>query len=331
MACTSVLKCWTIPRPPPEARGAVAAEPRRAQNQRMDTPSHLKTVGVIGSGTASRELPAHLVALADAGSVPRIVNPRLSAFAATPYERLVVDVGYVDAAEAAVAAGCDALFINSMADYGIDAMRAAVGVPVVGAGEAALREGGRDRRRFAIVTVWPRSMRFLYDERLRACGLEDRCVAVHHLSGEDELRRLGAEDGVMARMHRGEGGVVARLAELCARAVGEDGAECIVLGCTCMAPIGPAVAAACSVPVIESSRYGYQATVAALRDPGRGEVAKAPARSARVGLVPGLVDAWFAASGASTAEAPGSAASAAPRLAPPRDGSDCPVCIDATE
>ena len=308
-----------------------------AQNRRMDiqapalrrTP--VSTIGVIGSGTAARDLPGYLAALGDANCVPRIVNPRLSAFAATPYERLLVDVGYVDAAEAAVAAGCAALFINSMADYGIDAMRAAVDVPVVGAGEAALREGGRGGRRFAIVTVWPRSMRFLYDERLRACGLESACAAIHHLSGEDELQRLGAADGVMARMHRGDGGVVERLASLCARAVSEQGAECIVLGCTCMAPIGPAVAAACSVPVIESSRYGYQATVAALRDPGRGEVAKAPARSARVGLVPGLVDAWFAASGASTAEASGSAASAAPRLAPPRDGSDCPVCIDATE
>lgn len=296
----------------------------------MDTPVQLKTIGVIGSGTAARELPAHLAVLGDAHCAPRIVNPRLSAFAATPYERLVVDVGYVDAAEAAVAAGCDALFINSMADYGIDAMRAAVGVPVVGAGEAALREGGRDGRRFAIVTVWPRSMRFLYDERLRACGLEDGCVAVHHLSGEDELRRLGADDGVMARMHRADGGVVARLAELCAQAV-RDGAECIVLGCTCMAPIGPAVAAACSVPVIESSRFGYLAAVEALRDAARGEAARGPRRSARVGLVPGLVDAWFAASGAGPGEAGGAAPAGPARLAPPRDGSDCPVCIDATE
>jgi allantoin racemase len=277
-------------------------------------------IGVIGSGTASRELPSHLSGFGGDDVEAVIVNPRLSAFAATPYERLVVDVGYVDAGQAGAADGCDALFINSMADYGIDALRAAVDVPVVGAGEAALREGGRDGRRFAIVTVWPRSMRFLYDERLRACGLEGQCVGIRHLSGEDELARLGADDGVMARMHRGEDAVVARLAALCDAAVRADGAQVIVLGCTCMAPVGPALAAACPVPLIESSRAGFLATVAALRDPARGRAASAALRSSRTALVPSLVDGWFAASG-------GAQAAASPRLAPPADGSDCPVCI----
>jgi allantoin racemase len=251
------------------------------------------------------------------------VNPRLSAFASTPYERLVVDVGYVDAAQAAADDGCNALFINSMADYGIEAMRAAVGIPVVGAGEASLRAGGRDGRRFAIVTVWPASMRFLYDERLRACGLEPQCAAIRHLSDEDELARLGADDGVMARMHRGERAVIARLAAMCEDAVREDGAECIVLGCTCMAPIGPAIASGCFVPVIESSRTGFLATVAALRDPAARAAATGPRRSSRTAMVPGLVDAWLGASGRTRALAPGAAA--------PQDGSDCPVCVDVAD
>ncbi len=280
-------------------------------------------IGVIGSGTAATDLPAHLQELARDGVEPRIVNPRLSAFASTPYERLIVDVGYVDAAQAAADDGCNALFINSMADYGIEAMRAAVGIPVVGAGEASLREGGRDGRRFAIVTVWPASMRFLYDERLRACGLEPQCVAIRHLSGEDELARLGADDGVMSRMHRGERAVIARLAAMCEDAVREEGAECIVLGCTCMAPIGPAIASACFVPVIESSRAGFLATVAALRDPAARAAATGPRRSGRTALVPGLVDAWLGASGRARSPTPGAAA--------PQDGSDCPVCVDATD
>ncbi len=279
-------------------------------------------IGVIGSGTAATKLPVHLAELGRDGVVPQLVNPRLSAFASTPYERLVVDLGYVDAAQAAAADGCDALFINSMADYGIEAMRAAVGIPVVGAGEAALRVAGREGRRFAIVTVWPSSMRFLYDERLRACGLEPACVSIRHLSGEDELARLGADDGVMSRMRRGEGAIVARLAAMCADAVREDGAECIALGCTCMAPVGPAIAAACFVPVIESSRAGFLATIAAARDP----VLRAPAtgsrRSSRTALVPALVDAWFQASGREGASKPDAA--------PPTDGGDCAVCVDAT-
>ena len=42
-------------------------------------------VGVIGSGTSSKQLPAHLRELATAAIEPRIVNPRLSAFAFSPY------------------------------------------------------------------------------------------------------------------------------------------------------------------------------------------------------------------------------------------------------
>ncbi len=277
-------------------------------------------IGVIGSGTAAAVLPVHLAELGSDGVVPRLVNPRLSAFAATPYERLVVDLGYVDAAQAAAAAGCDALFINSMADYGIDAMRAAVDIPVVGAGEAALRAGGLDGRRFAIVTVWPASMRFLYDERLRACGLESACVSIRHLSDEGELARLGAEDGVMARMHRSERPIVARLAAMCEDAVREDGAEAIVLGCTCMAPVGPAIAGACFVPVIESSRHGFLATVDAVRDPLRRAAATGTQRSARTLLVPGLVDAWLSAHGGTAGP------TAAAR--PPSDAADCAVCVD---
>ena len=42
-------------------------------------------------------------------------------FAFTPYERLLVDLGYVDAAQSAAQAACDAILINSFADYGIEA------------------------------------------------------------------------------------------------------------------------------------------------------------------------------------------------------------------
>ena len=279
-------------------------------------------IGVIGSGTAATDLPAHLLELGRDGVVPHLVNPRLSTFASTPYERLVVDLGYVDAAQAAAADGCDALFINSMADYGIEAMRAAVAIPVVGAGEAALRQGGRARRRFAIVTVWPASMRFLYDERLRAGGLESQCVSISHLSDEAELSRLGSDDGVMPRMHRGERALVARLAALCEDAVRKDGAECIVLGCTCMAPVAAAIAVTCSVPVIESSRAGFLATIAAARDPAQRAAATGARRSARTTLVPALVDAWCAA--------PGRGMASAPAALPPSDAADCTVCIDMT-
>ncbi len=43
----------------------------------------------------------------------------------------------------------------------------------------------------------------------------------------------------------------------------EDGADTIMLGCTCMAPVGPDIAKRATVPVLESMRTGYK-TVEAL-------------------------------------------------------------------
>jgi allantoin racemase len=266
-------------------------------------------IAVLGSGTNSKTLPAHLAELATADVTPALVDPRLSVLALSPYERLVVDVGYVDAAQAAERDGFDAVFNNSFADYGIAAARAALGIPVVGAGEATLRAAAEGGRRFAIVTVWPRSMAHLYDERLRTLGLVEQCIAIEHVSPEDELARVGLADGVMARMDRGERGVIGRLDEACERVV-KLGAEAIALGCTCMAPVGPALAANCRVPVLESSRLGFRATVEAAR-----RTAFQPASGARTppDLIPALVDAWVSA---------GTAGS----LAPTNSG-DCPVCV----
>ena len=251
-------------------------------------------IAVIGSGTRSESLPPWLGELAAArGGEAFIVNPRLSAFAFTPYELLVIDLGYVDAAQrAAGEPGCGAIVLNSFADYGIDAARAAVAVPVIGAGEATIEAASAaGRHSFAIVTVWPESMGFLYEERLRAVRGGSRCVAIRRISAERELERLGAPDGVMERMARGESAVLQALLRECEAAVSDDGAAAIALGCTCMAPIGPALAAACRVPVYESSRTAVSAAMDAA---AAGVSAPSPrARDAR--LVPGLVTGGLAA------------------------------------
>lgn len=244
-------------------------------------------IAVLGSGTTRSELPPHFFER-DAAE-PWAAPVRLSAFARTPYERLVVDVGYVDAAQKA-APLADAIFINSFADYGIDAMRAVLDIPVVGAGEATLLEAARQADRFVIVTVWPESMGFLYDERLRALRLVERCVRIVHVSPESELEKLGGNDSVMERMHRHEPTVLEQLRDACNRALARDGAQCIVLGCTCMAPIGPALAAACAFPVLESSRVGLAASIAAA---GTQQGHRAPSSDGTQLMT--LVDAWAGA------------------------------------
>ncbi|MBU3671202.1 MAG: hypothetical protein FGM43_01545 [Sinobacteraceae bacterium] len=278
-------------------------------------------ISILGSGTASRELPAHFSAMAQRSAELELtlVNPRLSLFAATAYERLLVDLGFVDAALQAAQNGSDAILINSFADYGLNAARAALTVPLIGAGEAALREASAEGSRpFSIVTVWPRSMGFIYEERLQATGLQSLCRSIRHASDEDELSKLGHDDGVMPRMARHEPSVIASLRALCEAAVKDDGAAAIVLGCTCMAPIGELLQTGCSVPVIESSRAALRASLVAGRAP------LAPSRETRSiwsgrvrdpALIPALVSNW-------TEEG-------ATRAPPPE--SDCPVCLPATD
>lgn len=288
---------------------------------------HPMRISILGSGTASRELPAHFSAVAQRTATLELVlvNPRLSLFAATAYERLLVDLGYADAALQAAQDGSDAILINSFADYGIDAARAALGIPLIGAGEAALREASADGTRpFSIVTVWPRSMGFLYEERLRATGLQSLCRSIRHAADEDELHKLGSEEGVMPRMARHEPSVIASLRALCETAAKEDGATAIVLGCTCMAPIGDLLASASTVPVIEPSMAGLRAALAAGRDmhaaidTHAGSIEARSVWSGRVrdpALIPALVSSWI---GAGTERAP-----------PPE--SDCPVCVPDTD
>ena len=225
-------------------------------------------IAVLGSGTRTPEMPPHLAELGDAEAIPELFNSRVAAFAGNPYDRLVVDLAYVDMAQRAEAAGCAAIFINTYADYGIDAMRAAVSIPVIGAGETAMTIAAEGGRRFSIVTVWPLSMKFLYDERTRAVAAGAACLRVRHVSTEDELPRLASEQGVQRRMARREVAIIEQIVRECERAIREAGAQAIVLGGTCMAPVGPQITACVGVPVIEGSRAGYRAAVAAALGPG---------------------------------------------------------------
>ena len=81
--------------------------------------------------------------------------------------------------------------------------------------EAAMAEAAQGGRRFSIVTVWPPSMKFLYDERTRMTSAGTHCVAVRHVSPEDELTRLTSSDGVQQRMGRREAAIIDRVVAEC--------------------------------------------------------------------------------------------------------------------
>jgi allantoin racemase len=221
-----------------------------------------------------------------------IYPPRIAAFPHTPYDRRIVDLAHVDAAECAAADGVDAILIDSTCDWGIEAIRAAVDVPVVGAGEVGIAEASAGGRPFSIVTVWPPALEFLYVERLKMVPGGEQCVGTRYASRDHELDRLGTDDSVIARMDRREESILDRLVEECRRSVDDDGAEAVLLGCTCMAKTAPLIEERFSdVPLIESARSALKVALDAV--PARRN------RSAIAGLVPRLIGSWIGAAPAS--------------------------------
>lgn len=198
------------------------------------------------------------------GVVTKTYDLRLRIMARTPYDHLFTELGTVDAAEAALHDGCDAIYIDTFGDYGLARIGASTAVPVVGAGAASIAAAARHLPTFSIVTVWPPSMTYLYDERLGGCPGGAQCRGVHFLSGEEELDRVGRPDGVKERMIRQEGGIVDRLTELSREAVAHDRSDGVLLGCTCMSPVAAELQGRCPFPVLDPSRLGLEAAFRAV-------------------------------------------------------------------
>ena len=204
--------------------------------------------------------PPEIAAIAGAGFRPQLVETRRGGFPSNRFEHAMTSLGYLDAGIEAERAGYRGLFINTFGDYGMDALRSALSIPVVGAGEAALAVARTLGRKFAIVTIWPKSLNFIPEERLKSCGAEAECVGLINVMQEVEVLSVmaGAQSNAVSSMREGHATVVDRIVLAADRAVSELGAEVIVLGCTCMSPIAERVAARLSVPVVDSMRTGYK-------------------------------------------------------------------------
>lgn len=126
----------------------------------------------------------------------------------------------------------------------IDAARELTEKPAVGIAEASMALASLIGHRFSIVTTSPRWKPMLEDA-VRHYGYETRCASVR-ASG---LAVLDLEALPPDR-------VIETLVDEARRAVQDDGAEVIVLGCAGMAGLDARVRAALHVPVVESVAAG---------------------------------------------------------------------------
>ncbi len=151
-------------------------------------------------------------------------------------------------------AGCDAHVIACFDDTGLDAARSAASAPVVGIGEAAFHVASLLGVKFSVVTTLSRSIPVI-EANLVRYGLDRRCARVR----ASEIPVLALEaDGAAAERKIG--------AEI-ERALKEDGADCIVLGCAGMAGLAERFWAQFKVPVVDgvAAGVGLAATLARLK------------------------------------------------------------------
>lgn len=112
---------------------------------------------------------------------------------------------------------CAGLLVAAFGDPGLDLLRAAAPVPVVGIGEAALREAAADGTPFGIATTTP-LLADVITARVTALGLADRCTGLRLTAGSPE--RLSADPALL--LDRLE-----RAVRACAE---RDGARAVVIG-----------------------------------------------------------------------------------------------------
>jgi allantoin racemase len=141
-------------------------------------------------------------------------------------------------AEMRRAAPFDASVIACFDDTGLDAARCAFEAPVIGIGEAAFHIACLVAGRFSVVTTLSRSIPAIA-HNLARYGLSGRCGKVRAA----EVAVLELEDPASSA---GE-----RISQEIQRALEEDRAEAIVLGCAGMTDLAQALSRKHGVPVLD--------------------------------------------------------------------------------
>ena len=132
----------------------------------------------------------------------------------------------------------DAVVIACFDDTGLDAARAMIEVPVIGIGEAAFHAASMVSCKFSVVTTLRRSVPGI-EANLARYGLSARCSGVR----STEIPVLELE--------RGDPATTERIADEIRRAIEEDRAEAIVLGCAGMTDLMAALSSRFGVPIID--------------------------------------------------------------------------------
>ena len=173
------------------------------------TGSMTEKIGAAGRGAASP------------GTEVVAVNPAMGPESIEGYYDEAFSVpGLLDEIRRGEVLGFDGYVIACFDDTGLDAARTLAAGPVLGICEAAMHAATMLGGRFSVVTTLARSVPAL-EGLARRYGVADRC-------------RIRASDVPVLALEDPASGAVRKVEDEIGRAMREDGAECIVLGCAGM-------------------------------------------------------------------------------------------------
>jgi allantoin racemase len=202
------------------------------------------------------------------GTVVEAVTPAMGpASIESHYDEALAVPGLLAEVARGEAEGVQGYVIACFGDPGLDAARELATGPVVGIAEAAMRTAGYLGRGFSVVTTLGRT-----------CG-RARDLAEHYGMGRACLAVRACEIPVLELETPG---ATAAITEECRRAVAEDGADAIVLGCAGMAELCKHIAGEVGVPVVDgvaaAARTVESLVALGLATGARGEFARPPAK-----------------------------------------------------
>ena len=189
------------------------------------------------TASMTRTIGAAAAAVASPGTEIVAVNPEFGPPSIEGYFDEVFSIpGLI--AEMRKAPDADAVVIACFDDTGLEAARCVSVAPVIGIGEAAFHMASLIAGRFSVVTTLSRSVPAI-EHNLAKYGLGTRCAKVR----ASDIPVLDLErPGSMART---------RISEEIERAIHEDRAEAVVLGCAGMADLSSSLSRQHDIPVVE--------------------------------------------------------------------------------
>lgn len=194
------------------------------------------------SATMTAEIDAAARAAAAPGTEITTAQPAFGTVAIdSAAESYLSAVGVMDVVATHLAAGtfdADAVVLAGFGEHGKDALQEMLTVPVLDIAESAAHVAHLIGRRFSVVTTLARSIAPIVD-RLLLAGLSAHCASVRACG-------LGT-----AEVDADPGGAVKAIVAEAERAVTQDGADVICLGCAGMAGVTAAITEALGVPAVD--------------------------------------------------------------------------------